>query len=43
VLLDGTQQRVEIRAVLEDFDLVLVSLERTAYSLPDEVRVLGDD
>jgi len=43
VLLDGAQQRVEIGAVLEDFDLVLVALERAAYSLPDEVRVLGDD
>jgi hypothetical protein len=43
VLLDGTQQRVEIGAVLEDFDLVLLSLERAANSLPDEVRVLGDD
>jgi hypothetical protein len=43
VLLDGTQQRLEIGAVLEDLDLVLLALERAAYPLPDEVCVLGDD
>jgi len=43
VRLDGAQKRREIGAVLADFDLLLLALERAADSLPDEVRVLGDD